>query len=109
MPGTAVTPRDRVAAAPAVVYVAWGSTFVAMRVAVRSLPQLTTSGVRFLAAGLLLYGWCLWRRRRQPEAGWRPPIRREWRTSAILGLALPAGRQTTCRRRPITPYRDTGV
>lgn len=38
IPGTAVTPRDRVAAALAVVYVAWGSTFVAMRVAVRGLP-----------------------------------------------------------------------
>jgi hypothetical protein len=46
--------------------------------------------VRFLAAGLLLYCWCLWRRRRHPEAGWRAPTRREWRASAILGIALPA-------------------
>jgi drug/metabolite transporter (DMT)-like permease len=90
MPGTSVTPRGGVAAALAVVYIAWGSTFVAMRVAVRSLPPLTMSGVRFLAAGLLLYCWCLWQRRRRPEAGWRPPTRREWRASAILGIALPA-------------------
>src|ERR1700687_5957698 len=90
MPGTAVTPRGGVAAALAVVYVAWGSTFVAMRVAVRSLPPLTMSGVRFLAAGLLLYCWCLWQRHRRPEAGWRAPTRREWRASAILGIALPA-------------------
>ena len=90
MSATPVTPRGGVAAALAVVYVVWGSTFVAMRVAVRSLPPLTMSGVRFLAAGLLLYGWCLSQRRRRPEAGWRAPTRREWRASAILGIALPA-------------------
>jgi drug/metabolite transporter (DMT)-like permease len=90
MSGTLVTPRGRVAAALAVVYLAWGSTFVAMRVAVRSLPPLTMSGVRFLAAGLLLYCWCRWQRHRHPDAGWRAPTRAEWRASAILGIALPA-------------------
>jgi drug/metabolite transporter (DMT)-like permease len=85
-----VTPRGGVAAALVVVYVMWGSTFVAMRVAVRSLPPLTMSGMRFLAAGLLLYGWCLWQRHRHPEEGWRAPTGREWRASAILGIALPA-------------------
>src|ERR1700683_2317 len=73
MSGASVTPRGGVAAALAVVYIAWGSTFVAMRVAVRSLPPLTMSGMRFLTAGLLLYCWCLWQRRRHPEAGWRAP------------------------------------
>jgi drug/metabolite transporter (DMT)-like permease len=57
MSAPSVTPRGGVAAALTVVYVAWGSTFVAMRVADRSLPPLVMSGVRFLAAGLLLYGW----------------------------------------------------
>jgi drug/metabolite transporter (DMT)-like permease len=90
MSGTSVTPRGGVAAALVVVYIAWGSTFVAMRVAVRGLPPLTMSGLRFLAAGLLLYCWCLWQRYRRPEAGWRAPTRREWRASAILGIALPA-------------------
>jgi drug/metabolite transporter (DMT)-like permease len=90
MSATSVTPRGGVAAALAVVYVTWGSTFVAMRVAVRELPPLTMSGVRFLAAGLLLYCWCLWQRRRHPDAGWRAPTRAEWRASAILGIALPA-------------------
>jgi drug/metabolite transporter (DMT)-like permease len=84
------TPRGGVAAALAVVYIVWGSTFVGMRVAVRSLPPLTMSSMRFLAAGLLLYCWCLWQRRRHPQAGWRGPTRREWLASAILGIALPA-------------------
>jgi drug/metabolite transporter (DMT)-like permease len=90
MSAPSASPRGGVAAALAVVYLAWGSTFVAMRVAVRSLPPLTMSGVRFLAAGLLLYCWCLWQRRRHPDAGWRAPTRAEWRASAILGIALPA-------------------
>lgn len=90
MPAPSATPQGGVAAALTVVYIAWGSTFVAMRVADRSLPPLTMSGVRFLAAGLLLYGWCRWQRRHRPDAGWRAPTRREWRASAILGIALPA-------------------
>jgi drug/metabolite transporter (DMT)-like permease len=90
MSAPSAAPRGGVAAALTVVYIAWGSTFVAMRVADRSLPPLTMSGVRFLAAGLLLYGWCRWQRHRRPEAGWRAPTRREWRASAILGIALPA-------------------
>ena len=64
-----VTPRGGVAAALTIVYITWGSTFVAMRVAVRSLPPLTMSGVRFLAAGLLLYGWCLWQAASAPGSG----------------------------------------
>lgn len=84
------TPRGGVAAALIVVYILWGSTFIGMRVAVRSLPPLTMSSMRFLAAGLLLYCWCLWQRRRNPEAGWRAPTRREWLASTILGIALPA-------------------
>ncbi|HEY2268619.1 MAG TPA: EamA family transporter [Streptosporangiaceae bacterium] len=90
MPATPSRPRGSIAGALAVIYVTWGSTYVAMRVAVRSLPPLTLTGARFLAAGFLLYGWCRWQRRRHPEAGWRNLTRREWRASAILGIALPA-------------------
>jgi drug/metabolite transporter (DMT)-like permease len=37
-----------------VVYVVWGSTYLAIKIAVRTLPPLLTAGTRFLAAGLLL-------------------------------------------------------
>jgi drug/metabolite transporter (DMT)-like permease len=90
VPAWISSPRGRVAAALAVVWIVWGSTYVAMRVGVRALPPLTISGVRFLIAGLLLYGWCAVWRRRHPDAGFRSPGLREWRASAILGLALPA-------------------
>ena len=89
MPARLIALRGPVAAALAVVWVVWGSTYVAMRVGVRTLPPLTLSGVRFLAAGLLLYGWCACQRRRHPGV-WPAANLREWRAGAILGLALPA-------------------
>ena len=82
--------RIGVTAALGVVWIVWGSTYVAMRIGVRALPPLTMSGVRFAVAGLVLFGWCGWRRRRHPGTGWRPASWREWRASAILGLLLPA-------------------
>ncbi|HEX6524433.1 MAG TPA: EamA family transporter [Streptosporangiaceae bacterium] len=82
--------RGALPAALVVVYLVWGSTYLALRVGVRELPPLTLSAARFLFAGLLLYGWCAWQRRRRPLAGWQPPTWRQWRSSAVLGLALPA-------------------
>jgi drug/metabolite transporter (DMT)-like permease len=83
-------PRSGVAVALGVVWIVWGSTYVAMRVGVRALPPLTMSGVRFAVAGVVLSGWCWWQRRRHAEAGWRPASKRAWRASAIVGLLLPA-------------------
>jgi drug/metabolite transporter (DMT)-like permease len=78
------TVRTKIGAALAVVYVVWGSTYVAMRVGVRDLPPLLLSGGRFLLAGLLLYAWCARRRDH------RRPTARQWRDAAILGLLMPA-------------------
>ena len=73
-----------------IVYVVWGSTYLALKVAVEHLPPLTLSATRFLIAGLILYAWCAWRRRRSPETGWRRPNRAEWKAGAVQGLLLPA-------------------
>lgn len=73
-----------------IVYVVWGSTYLALKVAVEHLPPLTLSATRFLIAGLILYAWCAWRRRRHPDRGWRRPTRAEWKAGAIQGLLLPA-------------------
>jgi drug/metabolite transporter (DMT)-like permease len=72
------------------VYLVWGSTYLALKVGVEHLPPLTVNAVRFLVAGLILYAWCAWRRRRSPERGWRRPTRAQWRAGAIQGLLLPA-------------------
>ena len=40
-----------------IVYVVWGSTYLAIAIAVETLPPLLYAGLRFLLAGLLLAGW----------------------------------------------------
>jgi len=40
----------------ACIYLVWGSTYLAIRVSVRTIPPLMGCGVRFLAAGLVLFG-----------------------------------------------------
>jgi drug/metabolite transporter (DMT)-like permease len=46
----------------AIVYLVWGSTYLAIRVAVQTMPPLLTSGIRFFLAGAILYA-VLWLRR----------------------------------------------
>jgi len=62
------------------IYVLWGSTFFAIRVAVETVPLLA-AGIRFTFAGLVLYGWS--GARRAPH-----PTSREWRNLAVLGVLL---------------------
>ena len=47
-------PRPLLWAAFAAVYLIWGSTYLAIRFAIETLPPLTMSGMRFLVAGGLL-------------------------------------------------------
>ncbi|MBI1817859.1 MAG: EamA family transporter [Deltaproteobacteria bacterium] len=52
--GTIRSLDPRVALAFAVVYVVWGSTYLAIRVVVASVPPAASAAVRFVSAGLLL-------------------------------------------------------
>jgi len=63
------------------VYVLWGSTAPAIRVAVETLPPWLMAGVRFLIAGSLL--WTFVRLRGAPR-----PTRAEWKGAALTGVAL---------------------
>ncbi len=67
--------RARIWAALAVVYVIWGSTYLGIDLAVRTIPPFLMASVRFLIAGALLYAWAIRRgdRRRLDGAG------NEWR------------------------------
>jgi drug/metabolite transporter (DMT)-like permease len=67
-----------------VLYVVWGSTYLAIRFAVESLPPFLMAGVRFLLAGTVLYTW----RRARGDAA---PAGREWRSAAVVGLLLLVG------------------
>ena len=50
-----------------IVCIAWGSTYIAIRVAVRSLPPFVMAGTRFLIAGALLAAYVYWRQLRWPD------------------------------------------
>src|ERR1700723_271565 len=41
----------------AILYLVWGSTYLAIRVGVREVPPFVFAAIRFLIAGLVLYGW----------------------------------------------------
>lgn len=77
----------RIAIALAALYVVWGSTYLAIRVAVETIPPLTGSAVRFLVAGALLYAVTI----RSGDAADDRPGRLEWRDAAIIGGLLLAG------------------
>jgi drug/metabolite transporter (DMT)-like permease len=68
-------------AALAAVYVCWGMTYLAIRVANRTLPPLMAASVRYLVAGGLLYVWAI---RRGDRDGDRP-TRTHWISAAIIG------------------------
>ena len=73
-----------VAAAFAALYLIWGSTYLAIRFAIETIPPFTMAGARFLAAGLALYLWARWR-------GVPPPTRRQLRDGGIVGAFLLLG------------------
>ena len=66
------------------IYFVWGSTYLAIRFAVETIPPFMMAAARFLVAGGILY---LWRRLR----GDPRPSRLEWRSAAIIGGFLLVG------------------
>ena len=77
-------PRLAIWAALIAVYIVWGSTYLAIRFVVESMPPWLTAGTRFLVAGGAMY---IWRRvRGDPRPTWR-----EWRSAAIVGTFLLLG------------------
>jgi drug/metabolite transporter (DMT)-like permease len=65
----------------AIIYFVWGSTYLAIRVGVREVPPFLLAAMRFLAAGLVLYGWTIAR-------GERSPSGRQWRSAFLLALLI---------------------
>jgi drug/metabolite transporter (DMT)-like permease len=65
------------------VYIIWGSTYLANRMALQSFPPVLMSAFRFFIAGGVLY---ITLRAR----GITAPTRREWAGAAVVGILLPA-------------------
>lgn len=74
----------RVITAFAAVYLIWGSTYLAIRLAVETMPPFLMAGVRFLIAGAILYVWTRWR-------GVPKPTRAHWFAAAGVGGLLLLG------------------
>ena len=77
-------PLAAVLAAFAALYVIWGSTYLGIRFAIETMPPFTMAGVRFVAAGAILYAWSRAR-------GAVPATRPQWRTAVVVGACLLLG------------------
>jgi drug/metabolite transporter (DMT)-like permease len=83
-PFAGVPARWKVVVAFAAVYVVWGSTYLAIRFAIDTLPPFLMAGVRFLVAGAVLFGFA-----RLRGAAW--PSWAQWRSATLIGGMLLLG------------------
>ena len=65
-------------------YIVWGSTYLAIRFSVETIPPFLHASLRFLISGAILY---IWRR----AAGDPVPTAGNWKSTAIVGAALLLG------------------
>jgi drug/metabolite transporter (DMT)-like permease len=65
----------------AIIYLAWGSTYLAIRIGVREVPPFLFAAMRFLVAGVILYGWML-------AKGERSPTKRQWASAGLLAVLI---------------------
>ncbi len=77
-------PRYRLIIGFLAVYLIWGSTYLAIRFTIETIPALLSAGVRFLAGGALLYAYARF-------SGAVAATKLQWRNSAIIGLLLVVG------------------
>jgi drug/metabolite transporter (DMT)-like permease len=72
-------------AAFAAVYVFWGSTYLAIKYAIGTLPPFLMAGARFVFAGSILFLWA------RLSKDYEPPKAAHWKTSFIVGTLLLLG------------------
>ncbi|HEV7915185.1 MAG TPA: drug/metabolite exporter YedA [Albitalea sp.] len=68
----------------AATWLVWGSTYLAIKFALLSLPPFFQMGTRFLLAGVVLMAWMRWRGAAWPDA-------RQWRHALIVGTLMLGG------------------
>ena len=84
MPITAARKPTLLVPALLACYLVWGSTYLAIRLALVSLPPFFQMGTRFLTAGVLLMAWVLWRGQERPTAA-------QWRNALAVGSLMLGG------------------
>ena len=71
----------QIAACLLIVYIVWGTTYFAIKVAIEEIAPFFMVGTRYLAAGIVLLGWQLLRGKPMPTA-------KQWRGAAVVGFLL---------------------
>ncbi|MBL7744770.1 MAG: EamA family transporter [Chitinophagaceae bacterium] len=51
----------------AAIYIIWGSTYLIILYAIKTIPPLLMSAIRFMTAGLILYAYAAWKGEKQPD------------------------------------------
>src|SRR6266852_1884271 len=74
-------PKWKTLLAVAIIYFVWESTFLAIRVGVREVPPFLLAAMRFVVAGLVLYGWMV-------AQGERSPSVRQWASASLLAILI---------------------
>lgn len=65
----------------AIIYFVWGSTYLAIRIGVSEVPPFLLAGMRFVIAGIVLYGW-------MRAKGTPSPTMREWWGATLLAVLI---------------------
>ena len=78
---TVLSLRAKILIAFAALYLIWGSTYLAIRFTIETLPPFLMAGFRFLVAGAALYVWAR-------RAGAARPTRIHWLTTTVIGGLL---------------------
>ncbi len=73
--------RWKILLAFAIIYLVWGSTFLAIRIGVREVPPFLLAGIRFFIAGIVLYAWMRLK-------GTPSPTRRQWTAISFLAVLI---------------------
>jgi drug/metabolite transporter (DMT)-like permease len=76
--------KTKVWAALLALYIVWGSTYFGIKVAIETIPPFFHAGIRFFVSGLILIIW-------QRAAGSEMPTRKQWISTAIIGILLLLG------------------
>jgi len=76
-----MAPRGRLIIAFAAVYLIWGSTYLAIRYAIETIPPFLMAASRFLMGGVILYSW-------SRSKGAIPFSNAAWKAAAVVGFFL---------------------
>ena len=66
----------------AIVCVVWGTTYLAIAIAIETLPTYLFPGLRFILGGLILLGLCVWKRQRIPRTAG------DWLNATFIGVLM---------------------